>query len=163
MSETVSSGTAAASSSDDRNLAFLVYALLFCAPFVAGFTGLVGVVISYVRRAEAEAVVRSHYAFQIRVFWITTALMALAGLSAMVGVGGLLSDLFGAAVEHGGDWDAWDVASFSAGDVRFHVMWVVGVAIGVLLAVAASLWVMAASIFGLARLGSHQPIGRVGA
>jgi uncharacterized membrane protein len=163
MSETVSSGTAAPPSSDDRNLAFLVYALLFCAPFVAGFTGLVGVVVSYVRRREAEPVVRTHYQFQIRVFWVAIVLAALACLSVLVGIGGLLADVINTATNKGRGWDAWDVASFSGADVHVHAAWVMALVLGGAVGVAASLWVMVASVFGLARLASHQPVGRVGA
>jgi uncharacterized membrane protein len=161
MSETVSSGTAAPPSSDDRNLAFLVYALLFFGPFLAGLSGLVGVVIAYVRRSVADPVERSHFAFQIREFWIAVVLMAVAGLSALVGVGGVISDLIEAATNQGRGWDAWDVAALGREDLHIQAAWIMAVIGGALIGAVASLWVMAASVFGAVRLAGHQPIGRV--
>ena len=70
MSDMVSRGPAAATSNDDRILATLLYALLFLTPFFLGFPALLAVVAAYVRRPHADALARTHYDFQIRIFWI---------------------------------------------------------------------------------------------
>lgn len=160
MSESVSSGTFAPSSSDDRNLAFVVYGLLFLSPFLWGFTGVIGVVIAYVRRSEAAAILRSHFEFQIRTFWIAAAILILAVISFLFGVGYLFSDLFNAATNGGEGWDAWQAAAFDADDVTLHGEMVVGFIASLVLAAISSLWLFAASLFGMARLAGANPIGR---
>ena len=162
MSDTVSTGHASPPSSDDRNLAFLVYALLFIAPFVFGFTGLVGVVISYVRRPDADAVVRTHYRFQIRVFWISVALAILGAIAFVFGLGVIINDVFQSVTRHGEGWHAWNVAAVDEGDFEFHASSVIGFVLWMLITAVASLWLMAASIFGVARLAGGKPIGRPG-
>lgn len=161
MSDTVSSGQASPASSDDRNLAFLVYALLFIAPFVFGFTGLVGVVISYVRRPDADALVRSHYSFQIRVFWISVVLAVLGAIAFVFGLGVMINDVVQAVTRHGEGWDAWSVAAVEESDFEFHAASIIGFILWMLIAAIASLWLMAASIFGVARLAGGAPIGRL--
>lgn len=160
MSDTVSSGAPAASSSEDRNLAFVVYALLFCSPFLWGVTGLVGVVIAYVRRPERAGVTRSHYNFQIKAFWISVVLLAIAAVSFLFGMGVLFSDLFAAATNGGQGWDAWEAAAFDAEDLRFHGEMVVGFVVAVIFVIVSSLWLLASSLFGVARLAGDHPIGR---
>lgn len=161
MSDTVSSGHASPPSSDDRNLAFLVYALLFIAPFVFGFTGLVGVVISYVRRPDADALVRSHYNFQIRVFWISVVLAILGAVAFIFGLGVVINDLIQAVTHNGQGWDAWSVASVEESDFEFNAASVIGFILWMVITAVASLWLMAASIFGVARLAGGAPIGRI--
>ena len=46
MTDTVSSGATARTQSDDRTLAFVVYAMHFVSPFVFGLTSLIGVAIA---------------------------------------------------------------------------------------------------------------------
>jgi len=53
----------------DNQLALIVYILYFAAYFV-GITGLVGVIIAHVKVGTADPLLRSHYEFQIRTFWI---------------------------------------------------------------------------------------------
>lgn len=163
MSDTVSTGHASPASSDDRNLAFLVYALLFVAPFVFGFTGLVGVIISYVRRPDADPLTRTHYSFHIRVFWIAIAIAIVGALAFLFGLGVVINDVFQAMTHHGEGWDAWKVASLEEGDFEFHASSIMGLALGMLVTAIGSLWLMAASIFGVVRLANGQPIGRPGA
>lgn len=160
MSDTVSSGAAAASSSEDRNLAFLVYGLLFCSPFLWGLTGLVGVVIAYVRRPETIGVVRSHYSFQIKAFWIAVVLVILAALCFLFGLGVLFTDLFSAVTNGGEGWDAWQAAAFDAEDLTFHGEMVIGFVAAMILAGVSGLWLLASTLFGVARLAGNKPVGR---
>ncbi len=63
---------------DYRTLAYVVHGL-YAASFITGFTAIVGVVIAYMKRAEAAGTIyESHFAYAIRTFWIGLA-MSLAG------------------------------------------------------------------------------------
>ncbi|MDY6798635.1 MAG: hypothetical protein SVX28_07800, partial [Pseudomonadota bacterium] len=54
-----------------RNLAVVVYILQALAFFVGGITGLVGVIINYVKMEDVRGTwVESHFRWQIRTFWI---------------------------------------------------------------------------------------------
>src|SRR5712671_2566537 len=50
-------------------LALVVYILYFAAYFT-GLTGLIGVIIAHVQVDSADELLRAHYRFQIRTFWI---------------------------------------------------------------------------------------------
>ena len=64
---------------DYRTLAYVVHGL-YAASFVTGFTAVVGVVIAYLKRAEAAGTVyESHFTYAIRTFWIGLA-MSLVGV-----------------------------------------------------------------------------------
>ena len=76
--DTVSSGAATASSSDDRAIALGGYLLLLAAPFTAGMTALVAVALAYARRPLADRLARSHYVFQIRTFWTSIFFIGLS-------------------------------------------------------------------------------------
>ncbi len=53
-----------------KTWAHVAYALYALAPFVAGPTALIAVIIGYVKRNEAEGTwLASHYRWQIRTFW----------------------------------------------------------------------------------------------
>jgi uncharacterized membrane protein len=53
----------------DEQLVLIVY-LLYFAAYIFGITALIGVIIAYVRFPDANPLLRSHYQFQIRTFWI---------------------------------------------------------------------------------------------
>jgi uncharacterized membrane protein len=53
----------------DTTLALVVYVLYF-AGYVTGLTALIGVIIAHVQVGSADPMLRSHYQFQIRTFWI---------------------------------------------------------------------------------------------
>ena len=160
MSDTVSSGTSAPSSSEDRGLAFLGYGLLLISPFLAGMSGLVGVVLAYVRRSGAAPLERSHYNFQIRIFWIAVAIFAAAVIAFAVGAGYLISDLVNAATNNGEQWDAWEVAAFEDENIRFHGESIVGFLIALVLGGLSVLWVFVSSLIGIFLLADQKPVGR---
>jgi uncharacterized membrane protein len=60
-----------------NDLAVVVYALYFVGYFT-GISALVGVIIAYVKVDDADPVLRSHYRFQIRTFWIGLMYLAIA-------------------------------------------------------------------------------------
>jgi uncharacterized membrane protein len=53
----------------DSNLALVVY-ILYCAGYFTGITALIGVIIAHIKADDADPLIRSHYQFQIRTFWI---------------------------------------------------------------------------------------------
>lgn len=53
----------------DDSLALIIY-LLYGAGYFVGVSALAGVVMAYVKIDDADPVLRSHYQFQIRTFWI---------------------------------------------------------------------------------------------
>ena len=60
----------------DNALAIAVYALYFAGYFTA-FTAVIGVVIAHLKVDDADPVLRSHYQFQIRTFWIGVLYIAI--------------------------------------------------------------------------------------
>ena len=60
---------------------------------VAAFTGvpyLIGLIVAYVSRAEADEVAATHYQYQIRTFWLGLLYLIIGGLTMAVGVGFLI-------------------------------------------------------------------------
>jgi uncharacterized membrane protein len=53
----------------NTSMALIVYILYFVAYFV-GITAIVGVVIAHVQKGSGNAMLDSHYDFQIRTFWV---------------------------------------------------------------------------------------------
>jgi len=54
-----------------RNLAIVVYILQALSFFLGGITGLIGVVVNYVKLDEVRGTwIESHFRWQIRTFWI---------------------------------------------------------------------------------------------
>ncbi|MBX9774972.1 MAG: hypothetical protein K2Y71_11245 [Xanthobacteraceae bacterium] len=51
-------------------MALIVYILYFVGYLVGGVTWIVGVIIAHVQKGGSDAVLDSHYDFQIRTFWI---------------------------------------------------------------------------------------------
>lgn len=155
MTETVDAGRGDV----DSNLAMLGYGLLFISILFAGLPGLAAVVIAYAQRDSANAAVRSHFNFQIRIFWIALALTAVAAVAALLG----LAVSVGQIIEIGltQSWDAWDSIAF---DVDFERM-SFAPAIVMLLAtaavsfVAACLWLLTAPVVGFIRLASQRGMG----
>ena len=48
----------------------LIVYLLYFAAYIFGITALIGVIIAHIRFPDATLLLRSHYQFQIRTFWI---------------------------------------------------------------------------------------------
>jgi uncharacterized membrane protein len=160
MSDTVSRGPVMTASNDDRILATLLYALLFLTPFFLGFPALLAVVAAYVRRPQADALARSHYGFQIRIFWIAVAIFVLATAVALVGAGVLITHVLDVRLRGGAGWDGWDVSFTDAPDAHVNLLALVILAISVLAILGDMVWLMLAAVFGVARLLSGEPIGR---
>jgi len=64
--------------------------ILYLVGVVFGITGLIGVVMAYINRAEAEDWLKSHYQFQIRTFWIGALFLFIGALLSVVLIGYLV-------------------------------------------------------------------------
>jgi uncharacterized membrane protein len=141
----------------DSNLAMLNYALLCISILFAGMPGLVAVVIAYVQRDVASPALRSHFNFQIRIFWVALGLAVIAALSALgavaVGVGQLID------IGVHGDWDAWDGVSFKVADVSIDPSIILLLGVAAIASLAAALWLLIAPIVGFIRLASQRGMG----
>ena len=73
----------------DGTLALIVY-VLYCLGYFTVFSALVGVIIAHVKVHDADPVLRSHYQFQIRTFWIGVLYLATGFLLCLVLIGFLL-------------------------------------------------------------------------
>jgi uncharacterized membrane protein len=73
----------------DKILAIAIY-LLYCVGYFTGVTALMGVIIAYVKRDDADPVMRSHYQFQIRTFWIGLSYLVIGFLLCAVLIGFLV-------------------------------------------------------------------------
>ena len=73
----------------NTSMALIVYILYFIAYFV-GITAIVGVIIAHVQRGSGDALLESHYDFQIRTFWIGLLYLVVGTILAFVLVGFLV-------------------------------------------------------------------------
>jgi uncharacterized membrane protein len=82
---TLSSETERPIVSDD-NLAMIVYGL-YCSGYFIALPALIGVIIAHVKVDDTDPVVRSHYQFQIRTFWIGLLYLTIGTLLSIVLIG----------------------------------------------------------------------------
>ena len=60
----------------DGMLALIVY-VAYCLGYFTVFSALIGVIIAYVKVDDSDPMLRSHYQFQIRTFWIGLLYLAI--------------------------------------------------------------------------------------
>jgi len=65
----------------DQQLVLIVY-LLYFAAYIFGITALIGVIIAQTKFPDANPLLRSHYQFQIRTFWIGLLYLAVGAVLA---------------------------------------------------------------------------------
>ena len=70
----------------DNILAVVVY-LLYCVGYFTVISALIGVIIAHVKVHDTDPVLRSHYQFQIRTFWIGLLYLAIGIPLCMVLIG----------------------------------------------------------------------------
>jgi uncharacterized membrane protein len=90
-----------------RQLALIVYILYFMS-YITGLTALIGVIIAHLQLKDADALLRTHYRFQIRTFWIGI-------LYLVIGIA-LLIQIVGAALLLW--WFVWSLPSVSGRATR---------------------------------------------
>jgi uncharacterized membrane protein len=141
----------------DHVVALAGYVLLFISVFMFGVPALATMALAYAHKNDSHLLVRSHYRFQLRIFW-TAVLFALLAIGSAVTAGGLavtkliqfIRDQLpgvGAAMDqaHVGSWSA-QIAG---------ILVIAAVTLGML----AVVWTLVASLFGFLRLVSNRPIG----
>ena len=75
---------------NERVLAFAVY-VLYLVGYITGITVLIGVVIAYSQATRsARSLIKSHYTFQVRTFWIGLIYLFVGILLLHLGVGVLI-------------------------------------------------------------------------
>lgn len=78
-----------------RTMAIVVHSL-YAASLLTGFTGIIGLIIAYVKRSDATGTIyASHFSYAIRTFWIGLAMAFVGILLCFVGIGLLLLPLVG--------------------------------------------------------------------
>jgi uncharacterized membrane protein len=70
----------------NKQLALIVYILYFAAYFT-GITSLIGVIIAHVQIDSADELLRTHYRFQIRTFWIGLLYLVVGTILTLVLIG----------------------------------------------------------------------------
>jgi uncharacterized membrane protein len=119
----------------DHALGTMVYGLYLAAPLTLGVSGLAGALVAGKRKGEADPVAASHYRYQLWTFGAAAFAIAAGGLWALLGGVGSVGG-------RGGD-DAWLALS------------------GLALSGTAGLAYLAATVYGLSRILSRSPIGRL--
>lgn len=79
-----SSGPTAASSSDDRVLAFFCYAMLLLGPLSGGASSMIAFVICLLRKNKADALNGAHFRYQLKLFWLPVMALGVCVLLSMV-------------------------------------------------------------------------------
>jgi uncharacterized membrane protein len=70
----------------DTSIALTVY-VLYIVGYLTGVTALIGVIIAHVKVADADPLLRSHYQFQIRTFWIGLLYLVVGSVLSLVIIG----------------------------------------------------------------------------
>ena len=140
-----------------RNLAMVSYGLLFAAVFFAGVPALIAAIIAYTQRDEAPPAVRTHYDFQIKIFWVAFAMSIAAAaclLGAIVsGVADLIS--YNRIEAFMGDQDV----NLDLSRISINGRIVVLTVTAIVLTFLTGLWLVAAPAIGFIRLASAKRIG----
>lgn len=138
----------------DHVVALACYVMLFISVFLF-VPAFAAVVIAYFHRKDTHLLVRTHYRFQMRIFWTATLLLSLSigafivgGTALLGGLIGLIQHQFsGVTVAEGRNIQGIVAASLI---VAGFVFW--GVAF---------FWTMVASAIGFLRLFVNRPIGHL--
>ncbi|MCR5880329.1 hypothetical protein [Phenylobacterium sp. J367] len=142
---------------NSQNLAMLGYALLFASIFFAGFPALIAVVIAYSQRGSSGALIGSHFAFQIRIFWVAFALSLAAAACGLAGVIGGLGEVVSMAEITG--LDHLETIRVQFQDFTIGTKVIALIALALLLTFLSSLWLLCAPAVGFIRLASERGMG----
>jgi uncharacterized membrane protein len=139
----------AADDSLDKGLSVVSYVILLLSPFIAGFPSVISLIIAAIRMPSASPKMRSHYRFQFKIFWVGVVLLAIGFTCGALA----FASGFGLALSAWGDLSA-TAAGLGAGAVMLGI-----IAVGAF--IANFVWMIVASIFGLARLADNRAVGYV--
>lgn len=144
--------------SADRNLAYLVYGLLFFSLFFAGAPALVALVIAYSRRGDVSPLIASHHRFQIMIFWIAMIIGLIGGISLFASIGTFIANI-AHSISEGGSISL-NTFSLEVKDVHMPVATVTFAIIAIGATLLTGFWMVLASMFGALRLASGRPMGQ---
>ena len=71
------------SATEDRTMPAVCYALYLLA-FATGITAIIGLIIAYAQQGSAGPVMRTHYTFLIRTFWIGLVLAVVGAVAGAI-------------------------------------------------------------------------------
>jgi uncharacterized membrane protein len=140
----------------DRGVALTAYGLLFISPFMLGAPALAGMGMAYAHRDDAHSLMRSHYRFQIRIFW-TTLLCLVLGVALAFGAGGLaLGSLYHFLRESFPSLGLPPGGLRLIGDLHEEEGWLL--IAGIAFLVGGIGYLLIASIYGFVKLLANRPI-----
>lgn len=151
---------------DERNLAFVIYGLLFISPFSLGLTALVAVVLAYIKKHNCDSFVQTHFRYQIKSFWVVFVLWALATFIAVICTVFLTLTLANVILAQYNitDWRYLDIDLSNLDTSQIPVSTILGVASGfvisALMTVLATVWILVSAVMGFIRLSHNKPIGK---
>jgi uncharacterized membrane protein len=142
---------------EGRGIAMLNYGLLFASIFFAGIPALIAVALAYSRKSKVDLVLRKHFRFQIRIFWIA---FFVALLAAGCGMAGVVLAVIELARSAGWAW-TWD-------DLDLHTLQVGGdivvlLVAAVILSLLDAAWLIVSSGLGFIRLASDRTLSKAAA
>ncbi|MDC7674748.1 hypothetical protein [Asticcacaulis machinosus] len=161
-----SASSKATSEADERNLAFLVYGLLFVSPFSLGLTALIAAVIAYMRKSQIKNYITSHYAYQIRNFWVVFVLWSMATFIALICTVFLTYTIIQIFMTQYDvtDWRTLDINLNELDTSKIPVVSIITAASGFIVSafftLIATLWILTTSTVGFLRLIKHKCIGK---
>ena len=141
-----------------RNLAFINYALLFAAVFFAGVPALIAAIVAYSQKDEAPPPIGSHFAYQIRIFWIAFAIALAAGLCFLGVMIGVASELFEVTRIEG--WNNPDQVRVDLSALVIDKTMIALIAATGLFTATGGLWLVFAPALGFIRLASERGMGQ---
>ena len=140
-----------------RNLAFINYGLLFASVFFAGVPALIAAIIAYSQQDEAPQTIRSHYKFQIRVFWVAFCLALAAGVSFLGVMIRVASEVLQFTQVPG--WDVHDNVKLDLSNVTLDGTLIALLASSALFSALGGIWLVLAPALGFVRLASERGMG----
>ncbi|MFT3996318.1 MAG: hypothetical protein QM667_02850 [Asticcacaulis sp.] len=151
---------------DERNLAYVVYALLFVSPFSMGLTALIGAGLAYLKKRDCVSYVQTHFRYQIKNFWVVFALWAVANSIIVVCTMVFLVTLTRVMLTDESVTDMqnflMNLSTIDTDDIPMSTTLgvVSGYVVSALLTLLATIWILIAAIGGVLRLNQHKPIGK---
>jgi uncharacterized membrane protein len=140
----------------DRGVALTAYGLLFISPFMLGAPALAGMGMAFAHRDDAHSLIRSHYRFQIRIFW-TTVVCVVIGAALAVGAGGLAIGAGYHFLRQAFPNLGLPAGGFNlGGNLVEEENWLLIAGIGFL--VGGVLYILIASLYGFLKLVANRPI-----
>jgi uncharacterized membrane protein len=137
----------------DRNMALLVYGLLFLGAFFP-VPAWIGAVIAYTRRKNVPPLIANHHRFQLFIFWVATVAGLLTAMSILAAIGGIFAKVVLAVVHS--RWHRMEIATLPPITIdSATVAFVTGFLI---LYVLTGLWLLLTSAYGFVRLASQREI-----